>query len=305
MKKEIKNKPASVKAKLMKISLNEKIDFDSLLLRYFQERFLYRCSISKYSDKLILKGGLLLICLNIPQIRATKDIDFLGENISNKPDKIEEIIKSIAELDYPDGVKFLASSIKSEKIREDADYEGLRIKIEATLGKAKKKIQIDIGFGDKVFPKIIKMNFPSLINENSPIINAYSLESVISEKFEAMVKLSMVNSRMKDFYDVYNLLLNFSYSFKILMEAVKETFNRRNTNLMNTPVIFQKEFHLDKTRQQQWIAFLNKSKLYNVNQSFSKIMEKITIFLEPIVISIKNKDNIYSTWNNIKGQWIK
>lgn len=303
MKEEIKNMPASIKSKLMNISRSERIDFDNLLLRYLQERFLYRCSISKYSKYLVLKGGLLLICLDIPKTRPTIDIDFLGENIVNDPENIKEMIKDIVVLDSNDGVKFLTSSIKSERIKEDADYEGLRIKIDATLGKAKKKMQIDIGFGDKIVPKAEIMKFPTLLEEEPPIIRVYSVESIISEKFEAMVKLAMVNSRMKDFYDIYNLSLNHEFSSELLKEAITTTFQRRKTILSENPLVFHTSFQTDEGRQQQWIAFLNKSRLVNVDKSFSKIMDRIVIFLKPIVSSIMNKTVIAARWNILEGTW--
>ena len=303
MKKEIKNKPASIKAKLLSISRSERIDFDNLLLRYLQERFLYRCSISKFSKYLVLKGGLLLICLDIPMTRPTIDIDFLGENIKNNPEDIKEMIKEIAGLDFNDGTKFLVSSIKSERIKEDTDYEGLRIKIDAVLGKAKKKMQIDIGFGDKIIPKAEIMQFPTLLKEEAPVVRVYSVESIISEKFEAMVKLAMVNSRMKDFYDVYNLSLNHEFTAGILKEAITATFKRRKTILPENPLVFQTDFRIDRGRQQQWVAFLNKSRLFNVDKSFSKIMDRIVMFLKPIVSSIKNNTAIADRWNITAGIW--
>jgi len=141
MEKEVKNKSASVRAKLMNIARAEKIDFDSLLLQYFQERFLYRLAISEFSDRFILKGGLLLICLKMPRSRPTKDIDFLAKEIKNDPVKLGHIFRSITAISCNDGVKFTSSSLISEQIKENADYEGIRIKIDATLGQARKKLQ--------------------------------------------------------------------------------------------------------------------------------------------------------------------
>ncbi|HAM39651.1 MAG TPA: hypothetical protein DCP53_09710 [Elusimicrobia bacterium] len=302
MNKEVKDKAASVRARLTNIARTENIDFDALLLRYFQERFLYRLSISEFSNYFILKGGLLLISFDLPQTRPTKDIDFLGDKIINDIEKIKQIIIKIAELDYNDGVKFLKSSIESKRIKEDADYEGIRIKIDANLGQAKKKLQIDIGFGDKIVPQAETIKFPTLLDENSPIIKVYSVESIISEKFEAMIKLAMLNSRMKDFYDVYNLSKNHKFSAATLKEAIETTFQRRKTFLPDNPLIFQSEFQTDKTRQQQWFAFLNKSKLHDADQSFDKIMDRITSFLKPVVVAIKNNQESNKEWR-LPGQW--
>jgi len=303
MKREIKNKPASIRAKLINIARNEGIDFDALLLRYFQERFLYRLTISEFSDHFILKGGLLLVCFKIPGTRPTKDIDFLAEQLDNDQTELENIFGKIAELYFDDGVKFDPLSISSERIKEDADYEGIRLKIDATLGQARKRLQIDIGFGDIVIPKAKKIEFPTLLEQIPPKIKIYSIESIISEKFEAMIKLAMANSRMKDFYDVYTLSINYDFHGNRLKKAIESTFKRRKTIVPISPLIFRTEFHNDKGRQRQWAAFLRKSRLANTDKSFNQIMERITKFLKPIVISINNKTQIEKSWYSSLGRW--
>lgn len=302
MKKEIKNKPASIRARLMNIARAEKIDFDFLLLRYFQERLLYRLSISDFSDRFVLKGGLLLICLNMPKCRPTKDIDFLAEQIKNDINEIENIFKRISEIQCDDGVKFISSSIVSERIKEDADYEGIRLKIDGTLGQARKRLQVDIGFGDIIIPEATSVEFPSLL-EDPPKVKAYSVESIISEKFEAMVKLAMANSRLKDFYDVYFLSSSHNFRSNELKKAIETTFQRRQTPMPDNPLIFRPEFHRDKERQKMWTAFLRKSRLHDVNQEFSEVMQKITIFLEPVVRLINEKSEITKSWIAENGIW--
>lgn len=303
MKREIKNKPASIRAKLTNIARTEEIDFDALLLRYFQERFLYRLAISEFSDHFILKGGLLLVCFKIPGIRPTKDIDFLAEQLDNDQTELENIFGKIAVLYFDDGVKFDPLSISSERIKEDADYEGIRLKIDATLGQARKRLQIDIGFGDIVIPRAKKIEFPTLLGQIPPKIKVYSIESIISEKFEAMVKLAMANSRMKDFYDIYTLSINYDFCGNRLKKAIESTFKRRKTIVPVNPLIFRTEFHNDKGRQRQWAAFLRKSRLANTDKSFNQIMERITKFLKPIVISISNKTQIEKSRYSSLGRW--
>ncbi|MFQ5901656.1 MAG: nucleotidyl transferase AbiEii/AbiGii toxin family protein [Thermodesulfobacteriota bacterium] len=305
MKREIKNKPASVRARLMNIARTEGIDFDALLLRYFQERFLYRLAISEFSEHLVLKGGLLLICLKMPVSRPTRDIDFLAEHLKNDPAEIERIFREIAEISCEDGIRFIPSSITSERIKEDADYEGIRLKIDATLGQARKRLQMDIGFGDIIVPGANLMEFPTLLEEKPPKLKAYSIESIISEKFEAMVKLAMANSRMKDFYDVYSLSLKYNFHGSRVKKAIESTFQRRKTPLPDNPLVFRSEFHEDKGRERQWIAFLRKFRLSEVNQGFNQIMERITAFLRPIVASIKNRTKIDRLWDPVTGHWEK
>lgn len=305
MEREVKNKAASVRAKLMNIARAEKIDFDFLLLRYFQERFLYRLAISEFSDRFILKGGLLLICLKMPRSRPTKDIDFLAKEIKNDPVELEYIFKSITAISCNDGVKFISSSLISEQIKENVDYEGIRIKIDATLGQARKKLQMDIGFGDVIIPRAMRMEFPTLLEEKPPRIKVYSIESIISEKFEAMVKLAMVNSRIKDFYDVYTLSVSYNFQSDRLKKAIESTFYRRKTSIPDNPLIFRLEFHRDEEKQRQWSAFLRKSRLHDVNRGFNEIMERITSFLKPIAVSIKDKNKENKIWDSIAGCWKK
>jgi predicted nucleotidyltransferase component of viral defense system len=305
MKREVKNKAASIRARLMNIARAEKIDFDFLLLRYFQERFLYRLAISEFSDRFVLKGGLLLICLKMPRSRPTKDIDFLAQGVKNEPPELVHIFKSITEIPYDDGVKFITSSVISERIKEAADYEGIRIKMDVTLGQAKKKLQIDIGFGDVIIPQAMQIEFPTLLDENPPKIRVYSIESIISEKFEAMVKLAMVNSRIKDFYDVYTLSISYNFQSDRLRGAIESTFHRRKTSIPDNLLIFRSEFHSDEEKQKQWVAFLRKSRLHDINQEFNEIMERITSFLKPIVDSIKDKTREERTWDIRTGSWKK
>jgi predicted nucleotidyltransferase component of viral defense system len=305
MKKEVKNKAASVRAKLMNIARAENIDFDALLLRYFQERFLYRLSISKFSNHFVLKGGLLFICLKMPGSRPTKDIDFLAEQVKNNPDDIKHIFRYIANEICDDGVKFNSSSITIKRIKEDADYEGMRLKIEATLGNATKRLQVDIGFGDIIIPRAKIIEFPTLLEEKLLKVRVYSIESIISEKFEVMVKLAMANSRMKDFYDVYSLSCSHNFDGNKLKKAIESTFQKRKTPIPNNPLIFREEFSKDKGRQKQWTAFLRKLQLHDINQEFSEIMKRIINFLEPVVISIRGGTVIDKSWDNITGSWKK
>lgn len=305
MKKEVKNKAASVRAKLMNIARAEGIDFDALLLRYFQERFLYRLSISKFSDHFVLKGGLLFICLKMPRSRPTKDIDFLAEQVKNDPADVEHIFRDIAKVTCDDRIKFSSSSITTERIKEDAGYEGIRLKIEATLGQARKRLQMDIGFGDIIIPEAKVIEFPTLLEEKPPRVKVFSIESIISEKFEAIVKLAMANSRMKDFYDVYSLSLSHSFQGRRLKKAVETTFQKRKTHIPDNPLVFREEFHKNKGRQKQWTAFLRKLQLNDINQEFNEMMKRIINFLEPVVISIRGRTRIDKSWDNTTGSWKK
>lgn len=303
MKKEIKDKTASVKAKLMNISTKTNVDFDALLLLYFQERFLYRLAISKFSRNFILKGGLLLFCLNVIWSRPTKDIDFLAKGVKNTTSALEGIFKNIAGLSCDDGINFDLSSISSERIIENMEYVGTRIKIKTYLGKAWKVLQFDVGFGDALWPKPGLIEFPSLLEESKSLLSAYSVESIIAEKFEIMLKKEMMNSRMKDFFDIYNLSFSYNFSGKILKRAIENTLGKRQTVLNDIPFVFREEFQKDGSKKQQWAAFLRKTRINEPDQDFSGIMKRIVDFLKPLVVSITENKEMEQSWNPKEGIW--
>jgi len=302
MKEDVKNKPASVKAKLLNLARSQGIDFDALLLRYMQERFLYRLSVSKHSGHFVLKGGLLLICHDVPHSRPTIDIDFLAQRIKNSHRGLKTVVQDIARIEYADGIIFDPESVHSEDIKEGAGYHGIRLKIRGTLGKARKILQIDVGFGDDVVPEPQGMDFPTILEDRHPRLKVYSLESMIAEKFEAMIKLSFVNSRMKDFYDIYSLALSDNFTGKVLVKAVQAAFARRETPLPEKPVVFTGEFFDDKNRQEQWQAYLRKIREKEITDKFPAVMRKINEFLGPVILAINDKAKIPGEWK-APGPW--
>ena len=287
MEKKIRNKEVSVKAKLLNIARLQKVDFDSLLLRYMQERFLSRLAASSHADKFVLKGGLLLVSFGIPVLRPTKDMDFLANKVKRDGPLIAHMMAEICALSEDDGIRFDPKSVTWEAIHEDADYEGIRIRISGVLGKARKVLQIDLGFGDTIRPGIVDITFPAILEETGPKVKAYSAESVISEKFEAMIKLSLVNSRMKDFYDVYALSSGRRFNGQVLACAIEATFKARKTSFPDYAIVFSDDFSGNNGRQKQWQAFLKKSKLQGIDDQLGNIMQRITSFLKPVADSIR------------------
>ncbi|WMJ16508.1 nucleotidyl transferase AbiEii/AbiGii toxin family protein [Geobacillus proteiniphilus] len=299
----VKNIPASVGERLKNLAKQSGKTFDFILLLYFQERLLYRLSISHYRDQFVLKGGLFLFSLTQFQSRPTKDIDFLARQISNDIQYIKAAFESICALPVEeDGVEFDVKGITAERIKEGADYEGIRMKIPAALGKIKKQLQLDIGFGDVVIPKPQEMQYPTLLNMKPPEIRVYSTYSVIAEKFEAMISLSVVNSRMKDFYDVFTLLSTENFDGRVLWEAIFETFQRRRTNLEKEHPVFSPSFAEDESRNKQWKAFLQRTGIKEDLQ-FPFVMEKIRDFLFPVYDSILKENEYWKMWNSRTLKW--
>ena len=292
------NIAASVKDRLLEIARRNNVEFNFVLRQYFQERFLYRLSKSQYAEHFILKGALLFLAYDISRNRPTKDIDFLGTQISNDITEIEQIIKEIARIDYEDGVIFSMDNIKIERIKEDADYEGIRIHIRCSLGTIKNTLQLDIGFGDKIVCGPNKLEFPVILDFEPPRLQVYSIESAIAEKFEAIVSLGLASSRMKDFYDLLFFASQHSFKLEDLTKALSTTFKNRETSISASKYIFSDDFKQNAEMLQMWNAFLEKRKLSS-ETNFSEVVSKIEIFLLPCIENKIKK----STWNYATFSW--
>jgi predicted nucleotidyltransferase component of viral defense system len=295
--------PASVMAKLKNISKELNKPANLIMLLYIQERLLYRLSVSKYNDNFLLKGGLLLYSMTEFKGRPTKDIDFLAKNIPNDLQEIENAFKEICNIKANDGIDFDLDSISSMSIKEAADYEGVRLKAAAFIGRAKVTLQIDIGFGDVVIPKPVKVKYPVLLEFENPEINAYSFDSVVSEKLEAIVSLSLLNSRMKDFYDIYVLLNERNFDGRVLQEAIFETFQRRRTIIEEELIIFSDEFAKDASRNKQWKLFLKKIGLSNLE--FERVIKEIYRFIKPVYNAILAEEEFLYQWDSNIKEWKK
>lgn len=261
-KKEIKNYGKSVRTRLLTVSKESGIPYMTVLVRYFQERLLYRVSQSEFKENFYLKGGALLYAFNQEKARPTKDIDFLGTHISNDRDYIKAVFTKIAEVPCDvDGVSYDVDTIEVIDITQEKKYHGARLTMLAHLDTVLQQISMDIGFGDIVTPGPQDLSYPLLL-ENLPGVNllAYSLETVVAEKFEAMISLSVNNSRMKDFYDLYKILNDGNWDSEVLGEAVRNTFANRKTLYIENHPLFDDEFYSDTNRIARWNGFLKSIK---------------------------------------------
>jgi len=294
---------ASIRARLKNIADKERKPSDFILMLYFVERLLFRLSLSRYSDQFVLKGGLLLYLIMNEKARATKDIDLLARETASNLDTLRDIFAEIAAIDSDDAVTYDINSITTERIKEDADYEGVRIKITAYLDNTRKSLQFDIGFGDVVVPKPETLEYPTLLDMDKPVIKAYSKESVIAEKFEAMLYLAELNSRMKDFYDIYSLCSSFDFDGRVLYEAMFQTITRRGTHTPNNPTVFSNDFASDKGKSTQWGAFKRRTGVGD-NVDFPKVVEVIRAFLRPVYECIVNETEFFGHWSNGTLEWV-
>jgi predicted nucleotidyltransferase component of viral defense system len=275
--------PISIRTALKNISDRENIDFQTIATRYLHERLLFRVASSNFAQNFFLKGGALFYAFEGLHARPTLDIDFLAKQIDNDKENLKTIFTKICEIEYADDcVLFNKNTIEVFDIDEDAKYSGVRVLLNASFDSIKQRLQIDIGFSDIITPEPVHLTYPTLLNElKNPEIRAYSIETVIAEKFHAMFTLGTLNSRMKDFYDVYILLKNNKIENANLQDSISQTFKNRNTDFTDDHEIFSTLFYENKNRQAMWKAFLRKMKIFE-NLEFPSVVKTILERLQPI-----------------------
>lgn len=298
----IKDIAASVHQRLLNIARETGRPFGELLQYYAMERFLYRLSRFPHAKKFLLKGALMLTAWKSPVSRPTKDIDLLGR-IENNIDSIVTITRNIClQKVEPDGIVFDADSIRAERITEEAEYEGVRVRFKGRLGRAKVAMQLDIGFGDVVVPPGRKIVYPTLLDFPAPRLRSYSRESTIAEKFETMVKLGELNSRMRDFYDIWLLSRQFDFKGQILLSAIERTFSRRGTELPLKLDPLVKVLIEDEIKETQWQGFIRKSRLGNAPEEFREVVVSIVGFIEPMLEAVAKGATLDANWT-APGPW--
>jgi predicted nucleotidyltransferase component of viral defense system len=280
----------SIKAKLLNVARKEVLNYQQLVIRYFYERLLYRLSISEFCEDFYLKGGALLYALEKEHARPTLDMDFLGVQISNDMEHIKAVFTKILAIeDKEDGVLFDTSGLTATTLRGNKLYEGIRLSFSARLDSIIQNMKLDIGFGDVVTPHPQIIFYPTLItNLLAPRVFAYSQETIIAEKFHAMVELSETNSRYKDFYDVYKILLNNHIGDESLAAAIHATFQNRNFQYIDKHPLFTKDFSTNENRNTQWKFFLKKINHPN-DLTFQTVMNLIVARLQPIYETLNRK----------------
>lgn len=275
-----KDTAASVRQKLLNKAREEKRPFQELLQYYAMERFLYRLSQSPHNGCFTLKGALMLWAMQGPTSRPTRDIDMLGQT-SNEPEAILAQVQDIIAAEVmDDGLHFDRDTLKAETITEDADYQGLRVTFTGFLDNARIPMQLDIGFGDPVFPFPSWLEFPTLLDFPAARTQCYTPESSIAEKFQAMVNLGELNSRMKDFYDIWLLSRQHSFRLENLKGAIVGTFQKRGTEI---PELNPFSAAFIDSKQPQWQAFRKRLGQDHVPEAFSEVVEAVVEFLGPVM----------------------
>lgn len=281
-----KNLPASVRDRLLRLAQERGEDFNFVLARYAIERLMYRLSRSEHGRLFVLKGATLFHLWGVAAHRPTKDVDFLARG-DNTPEHWIGVFRSVVETDVePDGLAYDASSIKAEPISVEAEYRGVRVTMTANLGVARIPVQADIGFGDAVVPKPKVETLPVLLDQPAPRMKTYPREAVVAEKFHAMVLLGSLNTRLKDYFDLWLMARHFEFDGVLLAQAVAATFARRETPVpKELPAGLSRSFSEDGPKRQQWASFVERVAEEHRNVSLGEVAELLERFLMPVCLA--------------------
>ena len=288
---------ASVRQRLLNLARNHGEDFGLVLTRYALERVMYRLSASGHREQFVLKGAMLFALWGGEPHRPTRDLDLLGHG-SIDTRRLEQVFREVIGVEVEDdGLEFQAETVRGERIREDEEYEGVRIHLGARLAAARIKVQVDVGFGDVITPAPLEAEYPVMLDFPAPRLRAYPRETVVAEKFEAMVKLGIANSRMKDFYDLWVMSRDFEFDGTLLSQAIKATFERRGTLLPTVvPLALSDEFSKDLAKKTQWAAFLRRLGRDAGGTSLAEVTKVLKEFLMPPASAAAQSETFDMLW---------
>jgi len=299
-----RNVAASVRARLLNRSRETREDFQFLLQRYAGERFLYRLGESAHRNQYVLKGAMLFALWGGSLYRPTRDLDFTSYG-SDDADRVLAALREVCTLSVADdGVTFDAVTLSAEPIRDDAEYNGLRVRFQATLDGARIPMQVDIGFGNAIEPAATEADYPTLLDAPAPRIRAYPHEAVVAEKLHAMVVLGERNSRYNDFYDLHVLARQFPFDGATLARSIAATFDRRRTSIDTAlPAALTPRFFADAARAEQWRAYLTRNALPGAPPDFGGVGEQLQAFLGPPWTALVAQTAFSRVWRPA-GPWL-
>ena len=291
-----KNPAASIRARLLTLAQSRGQDYQRILGRYAIERFLYRLGNSTYRDRFAIKGATLFTLWTGDTHRPTKDLDLLGWG-SSAIREVEETIRAICKVEGNDGIHFDGESVEGTRIKEEDEYEGVRVKFHAVLAGARIQMQGDIGFGDAGYPEPKFAFFPVLLPMEPPIIRAYPREAAIAEKLNAMVVLDIRNSRMKDFYDIWFMANTWTFEMATLRNSILASFERRGLAIpLDVPFALTEEFLGDPQKKQQWNAFVSQLYPGSDSPSLEEVGVLLRTFLLPCILSASATESTTHHW---------
>jgi len=298
------NLSASIRQRLLNLSRERNEVFNLVLMRYALERLLYRLAQSGHANDFVLKGAMLFTVWTEKLHRPTKDLDLLGHG-NDSGERLKALFQKICQVKVePDGLVFDESTVRVEEIRDDQEYQGQRIRLTAHLGNARIPVQIDVAFGDVITPRTEEIDYPTLLNMSHPRVRSYPRETVVSEKLQAMVALGMVNSRMKDFYDIWIISKQFPFDGAILTRAIRATFEQRRTQIpKGIPAALSDEFVTNQEKVTQWRAFLKRTLLADRGVELSLVINELRNFLIPPLRVAASGESFSRLWKE-GGPWV-
>jgi predicted nucleotidyltransferase component of viral defense system len=292
----VKNPAGSIRSRLLALAQSKGQDYQRVLGRYAIERFLYRLGSTTYRDGFALKGATLFTLWTGDTHRPTKDLDLLGWGPSAIRE-VEETIRTICKVEGNDGILFDGESVEGTRIKEEDEYEGVRVKFHSVLGGARIPMQVDIGFGDAVYPEPEFASFPVLLPMEPPVIRAYPREAAIAEKLNAMVVLDIRNSRMKDFYDIWFMANTWTFELATMHDAIRASFERRGVGIpQDVPFALTEEFLGDSQKTRQWNAFLSRLYPGSDSPSLEEVGILLRAFLLPCILSVSAAESTAHYW---------
>lgn len=273
----------SLKAKINNIAKKEKVLPQAVMQTYMLERLLERISISEYKDNFILKGGMLISSIIGIDNRSTMDMDTTIKGFKLDKENLKNILQEIIKIDIGDNIKFKIISI--ENIREDDDYGGLRVHLQANFDEMPIDLKIDVTTGDKITYKEINYKYNLLLEKRSIEIWTYNVETIIAEKYESIIKRSILNTRIRDFYDLYMLthLDKKNINSKMLTLAIKETSKHRETfDIINDRNVVEdviNSIQNDNSLKEQWNKY-QRSYEYAKDIKYEQLIDSIIAIKE-------------------------
>lgn len=296
-----RNMPASIRQRLLNYGVAAKLDPNLTLLWYAFERLLYRLSVSPYGDRFVVKGAMLFRVWGGAEFRATKDLDLLGF-VRLEIESLKEAFTVVCNQPVEDdGLIFDPAAMRISEIRIKEEYGGLRVLLNARLGTALIPLQIDVGFGDAITPAATHEEFPSMLGQPRARIRAYPRETVIAEKYQAVVERGMTNTRIKDYYDIWYLSRHFPFHGSVLASAIRATFKRRDMTVPEElPIGLKPAYAKDTAHQRQWRAFISRIGA-DSRLEFEEVLEAIAAFILAPSRAAATGATIASKWRD--GVW--
>lgn len=303
---KVTNVAASVRSRLTSLSTQQGQDLNDLILLYTLEGFLRRVAHSPHYERLVLKGGLLLFSMSAALGRTTRDLDLMGIHLHIDQTAVVALIRELCvqPLSEDDGLRFDPDNIETEIILEEGDYQGVRAKLYAYLGRARSRVVIDIAAGDPIVPGPQQLSFPTLLGKESLTVKAYSVESLIAEKFHALALRGLRTSRLKDCYDLWALSRQHTFDGALLQQAIQATFAARDLAFTpELPIILTSAFAEDEQKQRQWTAFRTGKNVVAAPASLAEALAPVIAFLKPIWQASAARQTFSGSWDYAGVLW--